>query len=407
VPTEMIAGEPAGLLVARLSDLTFRANPDYEFVLLDQLPAQEQELLSALRGDRDFFGLIRPRSANGLTIKAVCQQTAELFKLLQQPGRLPSSMVGDRDSEITVSRLVCDGILQIAQSSGWSCGASACRPDKFDAAEQSGQTLAGLSLQAIQHAASLEITDSADLSSRLYRYNTLPFTAQWLRRIPDGSALEQYLQIQVGGSCRQEIDQDWRRVSLATEQDAWLAWDSCAIPAQRTDAVGYKLYLSPLPAHLREVFRASIPAFTAAGAHHFKIGSNVRGLLRPDKMVAYFRDRPALEEAASRIAKELSGCPAQGVPFTAELDSGPLISWASDPPSEANVPVWLRRQSWRQWICDRLGSALAVAKHDRSAALPPWRFALERLRLEGVDVRTWAPGSTSWHSKPAAAVVSR
>ena len=28
--------------------------------------------------------------------------------------------------------------------------------------------------------------------------------------------------------------------------------------------------------------------------------------------------------------------------------------------------------------------------------MEPWRFALERLRLEGVDTATWTPGALLW-----------
>jgi hypothetical protein len=389
-----------------LCESTFRANPDYEFVRLDELPAAEQEQLSPLRGDANFFGLIRPRSATGLTAKAVCRETAELFQLLQHPGPLPTSIGRGPESEISLQRLVCDGILQIAQGSQWISGPAACRVGELPPFEESGRILARLSLEAIKHAASLESADGADLSYRLYRYNTLPLTPQWLRRIPSGAALEEYLQIQAGGDRRRNLDQGWTRSSPEAEHGAWQAWNSRTIPALRTGQTGVKLYLSPLPAHVRRAFRAWLPAITAAGAYHFKIGSDVRGLLRPDKMVAYFGERSALNEAAARIATELSGCPAQGVPFTVELHSGALISWASDPPVEETVPAWLRRQSWRQWICYRLGSALAVAKREKSAAMPAWRFALERLRLDGVDVTNWEPVSTSWPSQPAAEVAT-
>jgi hypothetical protein len=161
----------------------------------------------------------------------------------------------------------------------------------------------------------------------------------------------------------------------------------------------YKLYLSPLPAHLRDAFRIWLAAITAGGAFHCKIGNDIRGLLRPDKMVAYFGDRAALEEAAQRIKSELCGCPAQGVPFTSDLDCGALMSWGSDPPSEEAVPVWLRRQSWRQWICNRLGAALAVAKHHRCDSMPDWRFALTRLELDGVDLANWVARSPDGQSE--------
>src|SRR5208283_3706997 len=242
----------------------------------------------------NFFGLIRPSSAAGLTAKAVCCETAALFKHLQVPGPLPNSMAGDPELEITISRLVCDGILQIAQGSDWICGPAALRTDSLPPLEGSGGILAGLSLQAIKHAGSLESADSSDLSERLYRYNALPLTPQWLRRIPDGAAVEELLQIQVGGGCRRDLDQDWTRVSPEAEQGAWLAWNSRTISELPTDRVGYKLYLSPLPSHARVAFRAWLPAITTAGAYHFKIGSNVRGLLRSDKLVAYFGERPAL-----------------------------------------------------------------------------------------------------------------
>jgi hypothetical protein len=395
VSTEIVAEKPAEVLAKHFWGSSFRANPEYEFVLLDRLPTHEQELLGALRGDANFFGLLRPRSATGLTTKAVCCETAMLFQFLQQPGLLPGSVRVGSESEGTIRRLVLDGILQIAHGSEWVCGPAACDAD-LPFSEENGRILARLSLQAIKHAACLERADSTDLSDQLYRFNTLPLTPQWLQRIPDGTALEEFLQIQVGGRCRSELDQDWTRVARHAERDMWMAWDSRTIPAQRVGDVGYKLYLSPAPAHVKDALRILIPAITAAGAHHFKMGSNVRGLLRPDKMVAYFGEKAALEEAAYRIAKELSGCPSQGVPFTVELDSGALISWASDPPSETAAPVWLRKQSWRQWICNRLASALMIAKREKSAAMPAWRFALERLRLEGVDVVTWAPASTPW-----------
>ena len=403
---ETISRRPRGVLAKRLCESTFRANPDYELLLLEDLPAEEQEVLSPLRKDRSFHGLIRLRSTKGSTAKAVCHETARLFLLLQEPGSLPHAILSESDAELTISQLVCDGILQIAHGREWLCGPAACRADGWTAAESSGRILADLSLQALKHAESLETVDAMELSACLYRYNTLPLTPQWLRRIPDGTALEEYLQIQVGGSGRRVLDQGWVRVSPETDRDPWLAWTSLSIPAPQPGAAGYKLYLSPLPSHLRDAFRIFLPAITANGAHHFKVGSNVRGLLRPDKIVAYFTDLPSLFEAARPITKELSGCPAQGVPFTAELECGALISWGSDPPLQEEVPVWLRRQSWRQWISNRLGSALAVAKREKSAAMPAWRFALERLRLEGVNVVTWAPVSTSWQSKPAPEVTT-
>ena len=374
-------------LRASVHECMLRANPEFELVLLEQLSAEQQQPLNALRQDPSFYGVLRTRSSSGLSIKAVTRDTASLLDALKEPGRVPDEAIGDSGAELEITRLVWDGVLQIRKDGKWICGPDACNLTASDSAEERG-ALADLSSQALQHAAALWAGGTAELSGILYRYNTIPLTPQWLRRILNQSAIREYLQIQPGGRNRRDLEGAWMQVSPG-DHAPWLGWVSrtVAVDPHRT---AYKLYLSPLPANLRDAFRVWLAAITTAGAFHFKLGSNVRGLLRPDKMVAYFNDRAALDDAAERISRELSGCLAQGVPFTAELGCGALVSWGIDPPAEEGVPAWLRQQSWRQWVCNRLGAALAVAKHYPSDVLPAWRFALERLRLEGVDVANWA-----------------
>ena len=383
-----------------LRESTLRANPDFEIVLLEQLPAGQQDSLSALRADPSFYGVVRSRTASGLSTKSVTHDTAALLAALKEPGRLPDDAVGDSSAELAVTQLIWDGVLQLKQGEKWICGPDACRFIASDSVKER-DALADLSLQALQHAAALQTGATAELSGILYRYNTIPLTPQWLRRIPDQNTLREYLQIQPGGRNRRDLDVAWTQVSTADKHAAWLIWVSRTV-AVDPHRVAYKLYLSPLPAQLRDAFRVWLPAITAAGAFHFKLGSNVRGLLRPDKMVAYFNDRAALDEAGKRISRDLAGCPAQGVPFTAEFGCDGLLSWGIDPPAEIAVPAWLRQQSWRQWICNRLGAALAVAKHYQSQAVPAWRFALERLRLDGIDVTSWAAAHAARQMEPTA-----
>jgi hypothetical protein len=133
-----------------------------------------------------------------------------------------------------------------------------------------------------------------------------------------------------------------------------------------------------------------------------KIGMDAAGLLRPDKIVAYFGSREDLDTAARELANELQGCPAHGVPFTAGIDDDGLLSWGIDPPESERPLSWLDRESWRLWIAKSLGAALALAK---GAARPlaqqvvePWRFAVERVRRHGVDVDTWTPADTLWRA---------
>jgi hypothetical protein len=70
-----------------------------------------------------------------------------------------------------------------------------------------------------------------------------------------------------------------------------------------------------------------------------------------------------------------------------------------DPPDEDGSVWrgWSGRESWRLWLARRLASALVTAQAMGSTTNGPsdeaWRFALDRLRLEGVDTDTWTPGA--------------
>jgi len=121
------------------------------------------------------------------------------------------------------------------------------------------------------------------------------------------------------------------------------------------------------------------------------------GMLRPDKLVAYFTTRELLDDAAGFLRRELAGCDAHGVPFSAGLDDSGLLSWGVDPPDDERVLRWLGRDSWRIWLARRLGAALSIARAARTAdAVEPWRFAIERARRHGIDVETWTPSATLW-----------
>ena len=101
----------------------------------------------------------------------------------------------------------------------------------------------------------------------------------------------------------------------------------------------------------------------------------------------------SLQGAAEQIAKTLDGCPPQGVPFTAAIggsaETSGLMSWGFDPPADPAAPEWLRRESWRLKLSNRLVAALALAKQNPAADVSPVDFALERIRLEGVNTETW------------------
>ena len=381
-------------------DAVFLANPGYELVLFDRLPAEQRELLKDLQKDPDFYGVLRPLGTSTLGVKAVSRDTALLFLTLQQPGRLPEyarTILGETCDQ-AISRLVLDGVLALERDGKmiWGADAAACIGDDDGPVATPGNQgfLEQLSLQALQYGQRLQLTDRMALSMRLYGYNRAPLSPYWKHTLRDAEAVVGFLRIRDGGN-RTRLDRDW--VSTPGN-DGWLTWESRRLTAKDTfgagTAVAAKLYVSPRIDALPEVFPGILDALGRTRVRQFKIGKAAAGLLRPDKLVAYFSRHDDLMETAAVLERELKGCAAQGVPFTAALTPDGVLSWGVDPPANGHVLPWVGLESWRLWVTNRLAAALIAARADESRSLEPWQFALRRLQLEGVDTRSWTPAGT-------------
>lgn len=387
-----------------------RANPRYEVVLFDRLAAKHREALAPLQRDPDFYGILRPHPQSGLTVKAVGRETALLFLTLREPGCLPEyarSAFRQHASagSVPLVQLVLDGVLEIEHEGGFVSGGTAYRLlyDEASFPAPAGQ-LAALSLEALKYGQRLHISDIAKLSARMYFYNRVPVSPSWKRRLPTEAAVEQYLGLTGGGSTARTLHHHWSIVPAPLSSEGWLTLESCrARLGRREQGPTYKLYVSPDTSRIPEGVRAAVQVFTLTHAQAFKVGHDVFGLLRPDKIVAYFRNREQLQDAAERLTRELAGCPAHGVPFTAAATADGLLSWGIDPPSDYHLFGWRERESWRLWVTNRLAAALVAARTAESAPVEPWQFALERLQLDGVDTATWTPSSTLWHDPSSVA----
>lgn len=377
---------------------TFRASPAYELVLFDRLPDGERRALADLARDPDFYGVLRPLSP-GLTLKSADRDTALLFLTLREPGPLPAyaaTQLGE-GAERMVARFVADGVLEVERDGAFVSGPAALdllpRREEGAAAQRSGR-IAALSLAALRVAEVLPGDDPHRLSLRLYAYNRIPLTPRWKRLLPDTGAVESHLGIAPGGPHRRALDRAWQRLA---DREGWISWISRAVDDGgdgRPDGPTWKLYVSPRPESLSEGFGAVLVALTASRARQFKVGCDAGGLLRADKIVAYFPSFERLAEAADAVVARLAGAPAQGVPFTSEIGGGGLLSWGMDPPRSERA--WSLGESWRAWLSLRLARDLLAARHAAAPGVEPWRFALDRLRLEGIDTDTWTPGALLW-----------
>jgi hypothetical protein len=178
----------------------------------------------------------------------------------------------------------------------------------------------------------------------------------------------------------------------------WHSWQSLSHEWKNDDdRPTYKLYVSPHPKALVEILPRVARCFSSTNVSAFKLGIDGFGVLRPDKLVAYFSEYRALEQTARSLEEVLSGCPAQGVPFTAALTEDGLISWGIDPPRSEQIPGWREVESWRVWIANLLARAILRAKSLGDRAMAPWQYALLRLQLEGVQIQTWLPAVSMWN----------
>ncbi len=381
-------------------DENFRPNPSYELVLFDHLPLEQQNILKDLKKDPDFYGILRPRNNSEVGIKSVCLDTALLYLTLQKPGKLPDfvqSKFGEASNE-AVAELVLDGVLEVEKNGTFVSGADAHEIIYGDSLFTTGTgIIARQSLEALRYAQTLGINESARLSARMYFYGRIPLSPHWRRMFPTPLAVVKHLGVEKNGSNRALSDQYWSEVSIAPPYDGWYMWKSRdqRSSSEKVDYT-YKLYVSPRPEFIREAFQAALEELSSLHAPQFKIGKDAYGLLRTDKFIVYFWSFDALHEAKERLLCRLKGCPAHGVPFTAELSEDGLLSWGMDPPLKQQVFAWQERESWRLWVTNRLAAALVKAKASPSKLIEPWQFALERLHLDGVDTQTWTPNPKLW-----------
>jgi hypothetical protein len=390
MPPNAMGDRPSHL---NLVDRTFRANPGYRLTLFDRLPLDQQQALAGLKEDPDLYGLLTAHNGS-LRSKAVSQQTALLFLSLQHPGRLPFYVLDHAaaDLEGSIAQLVSDGVLEVQVGDGFVSGTLAHEllfPSPTGEEEELG-FLGRLSREAIRYGACLDGLGTTELSRRLYLYNRIPISGRWRSRIGSSDDVKQHWRIPRGIESLPGGDR-WRFVDSGS--DDWICWRQSGVPGMANERQAtYKLYVSPMPDHVASSLAATVKVLINAGAPSLKIGGTLAGLLRPDKIVCYFDSFDQLSEAASELAAELDGVEAQGVPFTSELAGEGLISWGVDPASNEEAFGWLGRQSWRLWVTNHLAASLLAAG---SGSVPAWRFALDRLSLEGVDPRTWAPRDLS------------
>ena len=378
---------------------TFRANPSYELVLLDDLGLAERTMLAEL-GENELYGVLRPHAGCRLEARSASTDTALLFLTLARPAPLPAYVGAQLGGELerTITRLVLDGVLELEHDGAFVSGPRAGELLLHGRSGGGRGRIGELTVDALRYGQELAAMAPALLGLRLYLYGRRPVTPTLARRLPDRSSVARLLGIDDGGAARAALAAGWREVGSAESESAyWLTWRSRTSSRNGTDGSGsgYKLYVSPsLDAIGPALATVAGSLARARGVSAFKVGIDLHGICRPDKLVVYFDRLDDLLQGAETLRERLDGCPAHGVPFSAAVTHDGLLSWGADPPP--NPAEGARALSWRLWVSERLGELLADARQSGCGELEPWQFALERLRLSGVDTDTWVPADGMW-----------
>lgn len=368
-----------------------RAGRGYELVAHERLTDAERAALSASDMDDVPYGVLRPRPGSGHALRTASPDTALLFLTLGEPGRLPAyaRTALAADAADTVARLVLDGVLELEFGGAWYTGARASALlDPGDHDEPPRGRIGALSVAALRYGEQLGDLPEDVLALRLYGYGRRPIGPQLYRALPD-DVVEDALGIGQDGEVRRTLGRAWDEQPSKDGRRHWMHWrprgEANSARARRANV---KLYVSPTVEALGEAMRVLANLLAVAPSPiGFKTGADLGGVCRPDKIVLYFDRLDELQATADELARRLAGLPAHGVPFTSAVTDDGLLSWAADPATT----------SWRIWVATRLAERLVQARRAPDGT-EPWRYALHRLRLDGVDTHRW-----TWTHRPAAA----
>ena len=373
---------------------TFAASEDWFLVEKGGLNQPEQNALAGLLSNENIFGIFKPAASRPhLNPKLAYKEVALLFYYLQQPAILPAFVkdVYDDDMNALLAKLVADEVLKIKINDGFVCGTAATEwlfneNNQYHAS--GNQFISNLSGRAIMYALQLKNAGQDLITAALYAYNTMPVVAE--ERVTDA---ERLLGIGFNTTLEKELLKDWIKFQ-PTKEYKWLMWNRRNTTAMDTSKSSvYKLYVSPLLKDLPEVFERATRLLSSTGARGFKTGSDHFGLARPDKFVIYFTTYHDMVNAADVLKTELHQYPAQGVPFTAQLDENGLLSWGIDPPKEEVLQQW-EGGSWRAQIAEKIASAIVQAKSNNAGTAEAMHYINQKMLLERINPFTWTPEIT-------------
>jgi hypothetical protein len=393
--------------VANIFEHTFRLNPAFKIKPVDELTEKQKTSFRRILAGKNVHSLLHAPPEAKLSVKALNLELARFLEYLREPRRLtdlPERFKEDPESEMQqlIIQLVLDDVLEIRLDGGFVSGMTAINtvmPAKRAAGRDGGgdrNDLHRISRVAIDFALISPYKHPRDISWILYNFNRIPMHRYRRRQLPDEESVLRFLDLNEDGSWR-GMPETIRPVPPERDNEGeytafYQIWRSWRMGRRKKgkEALGYKVYVSPLPDDMPAVFAILRDRLADSGAHAMKTGRVVTAILRPDKLIVYFRDIAG----ALAFAEELQGVTASftghGVPFTYQLDGGSgLVSIGVDPPGKFGI-----ENSWRRYVTDKL--ALAIQGAHRAGAEDIMEYVRTYMNMFGVDMDEWRPVKEDW-----------
>lgn len=371
----------------------FRPTLHYQLVEWHQLSASDRGMLATLAATGDIYGLFLPVvTAPHLTVKVAYADTAFLYLHLQKTSLLPQLFLHRYNESLstTLARLVLDEVLEIEYDTSFVSGSLAVEAlygamASLQAAAPS--FLSQISMQLIANAFLLRRQQVSPLAQWLYTGNTMPWPAAAKALLATTQQVSDFL-FSEAGETKRSLEELWH-FRPPHHRFSWFSWinPNGAYPDEQPV---YKLFISPVPEQMPAVLRILFPVLANSEAFSCKAGATVQNLLRPDKLIVYFRHYNDLCCTASALQQKLADCGVQGTPFTCQLDNRGLLSWGLDPasPTEADGE---ETGSWRTEVTEQLALAILQAKEGNTSVEQSLPFLKAKLQTAGVNMADWSP----------------
>ena len=394
----------------RIVDNVFRLNPLFSLIPCEHLDDKQKKWLNRVIKKNTIYGLLQPLPEVRLTVKAVNRDLAVLLQQLLEPKKLSSVFrsLGEQvkeEDEHYIIRLVLDNVLEVQHGNKFISGVDAVNrilspssPFPYSRDQSGTQNhIQDLSHRALYFAANSALVHPRDISLVLYNFNRIPLSRRWKQRFPSERALATYLELSDDGSWKGMSNRVLPRTGQTETTDKpahfdsyWRGW-YFGEKRPSDDRPSYKVYLSPLPENLPQVFRIVRQAASFSDAHFMKIGRNVQDILRADKLLVYFAEYRHALNFAHEMSESLISYRYQGTPFTYQVHpDNPLVSMGVDPPR-----TFRRLFSWRLYMTSKL--ALAIQGARTSGTKNVTDYIHSYMNILGIDSVNWCPLNKDWN----------